>query len=516
MQDCKKILEEYFKGHSQRSIALTLNVSRNTVKKVIDALSDVSVPASDLMQLSSKDLYTLLFGTDESKDYLQPDYILINQELAKPGVTLYKLWQEYCYGARRSGRKYYQKTQFFDKYHQYMEKKNYTKHLNHKPGHRMMVDWAGDTYKVMDAFSGKEVTAYLFVATLPYSMYTYVEACPDMKSDTFINAHIHAFEYFQGTAALLIPDNLKTGVTENKKWADTVVNKAYEEMAEHFGISIVPTRVRKPKDKAAVEGMVKVACNFIFGILRQQRFFSFEELNHEIQKLTDQLNQKPFQKREGSRFSVYTEEEKPFMRPLPTAVFEPAEWKTLTVHSNYHVTADHQNYSCPYTFIKEKVMVKITAKKVIIYHDGVMIAEHGRLYGRKNQYSTQIDHMPAEHQESEWDAKRFKDWARSIGRFTLEVVEGMLDRVKTEEQAYKGCHSLLKLSKQYGNVRLEKACEMSFSKYSYPSFGNVRNILKNKEDLAEMRKQTIKNKSEKEEINHIMTGACLRGEDYYG
>lgn len=515
MQDYKKILEEYFKGHSQRSIALSLNVSRNTVKKVIDALSAVSIPTADLMQLSSKEIQTVLFGSEASKGYLQPDYVFINQELAKPGVTLFKLWEEYCYGARRSGKKYYQKTQFFDKYHRYMEKKNYTKHLIHKPGREMMVDWAGDTYKIMDTFSGKEKKAYLFVATLPFSMYTYAEACPDMKSETFINANIHAFEYFEGCSALLIPDNLKTGITENKKWEDTIVNKSYEEMAEHYGISIVPTRVRKPKDKAAVEGMVRIVCTFIFGTLRQQRFFTFEELNKEIRKLTEQLNQKPFQKREGSRLSVYTEEEKPCMRPLPAVRFEPAQWKVLTVQSNYHITADHQNYSCPYKYIKDKVDVKMTSNKVEIFHEGCLIASHIRLYGRKNQYSTRMKDMPEEHKLSEWDSKRFKDWARSTGHFTLEVVEGMLERAKAEEQAYKGCHSLLKLGKQYGNVRLEKACEIAFSTYKYPSFGNVRTILKNKEDLEAMRTKTAGGKV-KENEKDSPEGACLRGEDYYG
>ena len=200
-------------------------------------------------------------------------------------------------------------------------------HISHKPADRVQVDWFGTTMEVYDRYSGEVYTAYLFCGTLPFSMLSFIYACPDMKISSWIDCHIRMFEYFDGVPRLLVPDNLKTGVKSNKKYEDPVLNKAYQEMADHYGITIIPARVKAPKDKAAAEGAVGDGTYTIIGHLRNRRFFSFDELNQAIAAELEKFNDRPFQKKDGSRRSVYEEEEKDFMKKLPEYPFELSSWK---------------------------------------------------------------------------------------------------------------------------------------------------------------------------------------------
>lgn len=230
-------------------------------------------------------------------------------------------------------------------------------HLNHKPGEILQVDWAGDTAKVVNTDTGELMPAYVFVASLPYSGYAYVEAFFSMNEECWIAAHINAFKFFGGVTRIIQCDNLKTGVTSHRK-SEVVLNKTYNDMAEHYGIAILPCRVRAPKDKAMVEVTVGVISGFILAALRSRRFLSLAELNKAIEERLNLFNHKPFQKRDGSRTSEF-EEERKFLLPLPQRPFELSEWKIATVAPNYHISVDRINYSVPYEYIKQKVDVRI-------------------------------------------------------------------------------------------------------------------------------------------------------------
>lgn len=256
-------------------------------------------------------------------------------------------------------------------------------HISHKPGDKVMVDWNGKTMNIINRYTGELSTVYLFVATLPFSMYCYVQGCLSMKTEDWIDCHINMFEYFDGVPRLLIPDNLKTGVVSHKKYEDPVLNKSYQEMAEYYGITVIPARVRMPKDKAAVEGSVGNITNAVIGHLRNRKFFSLEELNKAIRKELEVFNTNPFQKRDGSRLSVYEDEEKDHMLPLPEKPFELSTWKTATVQLNYHISIDKMNYSVPYEYVGKKVEAKISKQNIAVYYKGTCIASHRRLYGRK-------------------------------------------------------------------------------------------------------------------------------------
>lgn len=119
--------------------------------------------------------------------------------------------------------------------------------IKRKLGEIMEVDWTGATLKLVDRDTGKQVKAYLFVATLPCTQYT--------NQEDWIGDHVRAYTYFGGITELLIPDNLKTGVTRNEH-GEAILNEVYRELADHYGTVILSARIRTPKDKASIEGNV--------------------------------------------------------------------------------------------------------------------------------------------------------------------------------------------------------------------------------------------------------------------
>lgn len=406
-----------------------------------------------------------------------PDYEWVHREMQKSGVTLSLLWVEYCEQCRVAGELPYQSTQFNKYYAEYVHKTKATMHLDHKPGEALQVDWAGTTAHVLDTSTGELLDAYLFVAVLPYSGYAYVEVFLDMKQDAWITAHVNAYRFFGGVTRILTPDNLKTGVIKNSR-SETIINKAYQEMSEHYGTAIIPARPRKPKDKAFVEGSVGVVTTWILAALRNQQFLSLRELNKAIQDKLYEFNHKPFQKKEGSRADAF-EEERVFLLPLPSALFELSAWKVATVQYNYHVSVERMNYSVPYEYIKQQVQARLTRSVVEIFFGGNRIASHPRLYGRPNQYSTNEEHMPPEHQKYlEWTGERFLRWAEQIGENTTAVVRLFLSAYKVEQPGYKSCMALLKSADKYSAARLEAALSFTPS----PSLKSVQAILKSGQD----------------------------------
>ena len=337
MLDYREILRLRSFDYSQRRIARAGVASRDKVSEVFAAADrlGISWPIDD--SVTNEDLRNLMFpeqGTRSIKTYVEPDYAYIHSELAKPGVRMSLLWEEYYQRCLASGQTPYMSTQFSEKYRKWARITKATMRIQHKPGEAMQIDWAGNTIPIHDSVTGEESAVYLFVAVLPCSCFAYVEACTDMKSENWLLCHVHAFNYFEGVPRLLIPDNLKTGVTVNTRY-DIIVNRSYQELAEHYGTAIVPTRIRHPKGKSLVEGTVKFVSTWVIAALRNQKFFSMKEAQEAVHEKLEQLNDRPFQKREGSRRTAYLEEEKEFMQPLPSSEYEPAIWTTATISTDY-------------------------------------------------------------------------------------------------------------------------------------------------------------------------------------
>ena len=510
MIDYREIIRLKNLKFSNVAIANSLCCSRNTVSEVLKLAESHSLEWPIPETLTNKDIEQLFYpgrGTNEGRRL--PDYEYIYNELAKPGVTLSLLWAEYCAKCEAEHTIPYQHTQFNEKYHAYAASKKATLRIKRKPGETMEVDWIGDTLKVYDSANCCEIPAYIFVAVLPCSLYGYAEAFPDMKSNHWIEAHVHAYSFFGGVTRILVPDNLKTGVIKNTR-TELILNRSYHEMAEHYGTAIIHARPVKPKDKPNAEGTVKVLETWILAALRNRKFFTFQELNKAIHKKLEEFNAKPFQKKKGSRLSAFLEEERDFLMPLPASPYETAVWSTATIQPDYLITVGNCKYSVPYEFIGKKVDIRAAEKSIEVFYHGDRIASHVRkMYAPEPIYLP--EHMPENHRKFlEYNTESFLDWGKSMGHSTHLVIKHFLFMHKVEQQGYKSCASLMKLADRYGTDRLENACTKALSYTPNPSLKNISTILKNGQDKVVLTSESAR-VSNKESLKYGIT----RGASYY-
>ena len=465
----REILRLESLGLNKTDIASAAQCARNTVSTTLARAKACGLRWPLPEGMSDKELEERLFPSAPGKVvYKMPDYAHVHREMQRQGVTLTLLWLEYCDQCKAEGAVPCQSTQFNKYYSDYLNRINATMHLNHKPGEILQVDWAGDTAAIVDPETSEIIPAYVFVATLPCSAYSYVEAFLSMDQEAWTTAHFNAFNYFGGVARMIQSDNLKTGV-EKHGHQEIILNRAYQELAEHYATAIVPARVRAPKDKAAVEGTVGIISTYIIAALRNRQFFSLQELNEAFGDRLESFNHKPFQKRDGNRATAFTEEQ-PFLHPLPAHPYELATWKVASVGSNYHIAVDRMNYSVPFEYIRQKVDVRVTRSTIEVFYSGNRICSHRRLYGRFNQYSTVQEHMTPEHQKYiQWNGERFVHWAAKIGGCTEAAVKAILSSYRVEQQGYKACLGLLKLADKYTPERLENACRRAFEYTPAPS-----------------------------------------------
>ena len=340
MTEYRNILRLHSQGISQRSIAESLSCSRNTVSRVLEQAKQLSINWPLQEETTDERLDSIFFPATTTPTLRRiPDCEYIHKEMAKSGVTLRLLWQEYCDDCRANKDLPLMYTQFCYYYQQYSQVTKATMHIPRKPGEQIEVDWAGNTMGIVDSYSGEYAKAYLFVGVLSYSQYTYAEAFVSQGQESWISAHINMFQFFGGSTRMLIPDNLKTGV-EKSNWYSPVINRTYQEMSEHYSTAVVPARVRKPKDKPNAEGAVGIASTAIIAALRKQKFFTLDELNRSVREKLTEMNIAPFQKKEGCRLSVFLEEEKPVLLSLPSTPYELSTWKVATVQVTKQLSAN--------------------------------------------------------------------------------------------------------------------------------------------------------------------------------
>ena len=488
MINYREILRLKSQDLSNLAIAGSLRCSRNTVSEVLKLAEshDIAWPIPEA--LNNDDIERLFYPNRVSNEGRKlPDFEYIHSELAKPGVTLSLLWAEYCAKCELEHAIPYQHTQFNEKYRAFASSKKATLRIKRKPGELLEVDWVGDTLKVYDSALGRDVDAYIFVACLPCSLYSYVETFPDMKSNHWITAHVHAYSFFGGATRILVPDNLKTGVIKNT-YSELIPNRSYREMAEYYGTAIIPARPVKPKDKSNAEGTVRVVETWILAALRNRKFFSFEELNSAIKKKLIEFNEKAFQKKKGSRFSAFIEEEKAFLIPLPASPYETAVWMSASIQPDYLITVGDCKYSVPYEFIGKKVDIRSTENTIEVFYHNNRIASHTRKnYSKDPVYI--LEHMPENYREyMTYNSEGFLDWAQNIGSATFLVVQNFLNMHKVEQQGYKSCASIMKLADRYSVERLENACIKALNYTPSPSIKNISTILKNGQDKVSVPK----------------------------
>ena len=509
MTKYREILRLKNLGFSEWNIALSVPCSRNTVSKVLKQAEEKGISWPLPEDITDGDLEKQLSSSAPSiSSKRMPDYAYIRKELLKNGVSKKLLWTEYMEDCRQAGEEPLMYSQFCYYIQQDENKRRATMHINRKPAEQVEVDWAGDTAELVDPYTGEIVEAYIFVGVMTYSQYAYVEAFPDEKQQSWIDAHVHMYEYFGGVAKILVPDNCKTAVIHNGGWKDQHINTIYHEMAEHYGTAIIPARVRAPKDKPNAEGSVGNVSTWIIAALRNEQFFTIAELNAAIRVKLEEFNYRPFQKKEGSRYELFRDEELPLLAPLPATRYELAEWKQATVQFNYHISVAGMLYSIPYEYIGKKVDVRVTGTVIEVFYSQNRIASHRRLYGRKNQYSTVTEHMPKDHQfYLEWNGERFRKWAERIGENTAKVIDAILRSKRVEQQSYRACMGLLKLADKYSPAKLEEACKTALSYTQSPSYKSISNILTALKDNSDV----MDNTDTTQNNDHGIT----RGADYY-
>jgi transposase len=507
MTNYREILRLHSLGLNHSQISVSTGTARQTV---ITALQKAAVKGLDWNAaeiMNDKDISSILSGSADNKPiYMKPDYTYIHNEMQKPGVTLQLLWMEYSEKCRTAGEIPYQLTQFKKYYREHVVTNKATMHISRNPGELMEVDWAGQTAAITDVDTGDKIDAYIFVASLPYSGYSYVEAFLSQNQEAWCAAHVNAYKYFSGVTRILVPDNLKTGIIKHTK-SEVIVNRSYQELAEHYGTAIIPARVKTPKDKATVEGTVGIISTWILAAIRNEQFFSLYDLNEVIHERLHIFNHKPFQKKDGSRASQFAEERLSLM-PLPPTPYELAIWKQATVSFNYHIAVEENFYSVPFEYIKRVVDVRLTMRTVEVFYEGSRICSHVRRHGKRNWYTTDKNHMPPDHRHyMEWDGDRFRNWASEIGNSAVKVISAILSTHKIEQQGYRSCMALVKLADKYPSDHVEAACLRALNYSNQPTYKIVQAILKNGQDIEQGNTNVVP--------DHTQYG-FVRGAEYYG
>lgn len=477
MRKIKEVLRLKWKhGCSNKQVAKSCNISRSTVRDYIKRaqIAGLSWPVDP--KLDDASLEKLLFPVPPivpSSHRQIPSMEYIFNELKKKGVTLQLLWYEY----KQANPEGYQYSQFCHLYRHWSKKLDVTLRQQHRAGEKLFVDFAGQTVDIIEATTGEVSKAHIFIAVLGASNYTYAEALSSESLPCWINAHIHAFGYFNGVPQILVPDNLKAGVSNPCRY-EPDINPTYQDLAEHYHTTVIPARPGKPRDKAKVESAVLVAERWILAALRNHTFFSLAELNKAIREKLSQLNHRRFQKLNTTRKKLYETIDKPALKPLPAHPYQYAEWKKARVNIDYHVQVDHRYYSVPYQLVREQVDIRLTSTTVEVLFKNRRVAAHKRSYVPAD-FKTLPVHMPKSHQRYlEWTPSRIIKWAGKTGPKTEKLVTRILENRPHPEQGFRSALGIMRLAEHYTPERVEKASIRALA-IGACSYKSVKSILKN-------------------------------------
>lgn len=478
----------YCNGLSQKRISLSLGCARSSVGEHLRRAQAAGLSWPLPAELDDEELLEKhLFGPPPDKLKPSPDCNYIHQELKRKGVTLQLLWQEY----KELNPDGYQLTQYCGIYRQWRKTIDVVMRQEHKAGHKAFSDFAGTTLPIVDAQTGAVTFAHLFVCTLGASSYTFAQLFWNETSESWCNGHAMAFAFFHGCPEICVPDNPKPVITKACPY-EPDVNPSFAQMASHFGVAIIPARVKRPKDKAAVESAVGFATRVILAVLRNRTFFSLAEANEAVQVLLAKLNSRPFKKIPGSRLSRFEEIDKPALRPLPTEQYEFMRIQKASVHiADYHVEFDKCWYSVPFHYRGREVEVRATAHTVEIFLRGKRIASHARhIFPGKR--TTVKEHRPKNHQEyGDWPPERLVRWAAQIGPETKCLIEKILSEREHPEQGYRTSFGILRQAKVVGDSRLNAAAAraLTINACSLKSIKSILNLGLESRPLPEQPRQ---------------------------
>lgn len=460
---------------TQREISVACNIGQSTVSDYLQRSEIAGLSWPLPADLTEADLDAMLFPkavVKPSECRPVPEWPWVREELRKKGVTLLLLWQEYERGNPAAYR-----YSWFSKTYRAWEAKAYPRlRLPHIPGDKVYVDYAGQTVLVTDRLTGKLREAQIYVATLGASNYTYAEATWTQGISDWLASNTRALEYFRGVPRAIVPDNLKSGV-KSANYYEPDINEAFMEWAAHYGVAVLPARVRTPKDKSKVENGVQQVERWILAALRNRSFFSLDELNRAIRELLEQLNTRETKGLPASRKVMFETTDLPALSPLPSRQFQRAEWLKATVHLDYHVDVQRHFYSVPHTLIGQEVDVRIDVRTVEIFHKGVRVASHARS-SKSHACTTIAAHRPPNHaavlgSKDQWLCMQ----AQRIGAQTHALVQNILASVDYPEQGYRRCLGIVRLAREHGAQTMERASAAALEENT-SSYRRVSEILR--------------------------------------
>jgi transposase len=499
MRKIREILRLRHDGFGTRAIARSVAASHSTVMDTLRRAKAAGFGWPLPEEMDDTVLEAALYkGNMPASKKALPDMERIHREMKRKAVTLQLLWLEY----KRDHPDGLQYSQFCLKYKTWLGKIDVAMRQTYRAGERGFADYAGMTVPVTDPHTGEVRQAQIFIFVLGASNYTYAEATWSQELPSWLMSHVHALEFMGGVPEIITPDNLKAAVTRPCRY-EPDLNPSYQDLANHYGTAVIPARVRKPRDKPKAEAAVQVVERWILAVLRDRTFFSLAELNQAIAEELTRLNERPFQKIEGSRRSVFETLERPALKPLPATPYEYAEWKKAKVNIDHHVAVDGSFYSAPYQLIGRDVDIRLTAAAIEILHAGRRVASHERSY-RKGRYITENAHRPPKHQKYlDWTPERIADWAGKAGPNTAQLARKIMEGKAHPEQGYRACLGLIRLGACYTHERLEAAAGRALA-CGARSYRSVKSILEHGLDQVTM-----------EQAPPPLLHENLRGPEYY-
>jgi len=460
---------------SHRQIAKSCGVARSTVAEILRRATAAGLSWPLPVDVDDATLEARLYPETPpiaGASRPVPEWATVHQELTRKGVTLALLWQEYQ-AAHPDG---YQYSRFCDRYRAWLKALDRCLRQEHRAGEKLFVDYAGQTMPVRTRHTGALREAQIFVAVLGASNYTYAEATWTQALPDWTASHVRAFAFFGGVPQIVVPDNLKSGVTKTCRY-EPELNPTYQALAQHYGVAVIPARVRKPRDKAKVEVGVQIVERWILACLRHQTFFSLTDLNAAIATCLTRLNARSFKKLPGCRRSVFDTVDRPALQPLPAEPYVYAEWRHARVNIDGHLEVEGHYYSVPSPLIHTQLAVRLTATTLECFHHGQRVASHVRS-AERGHHTTVVAHLPLAYQRYlDWPPSRLIHWAETVGPATAVVVTTILSGRPHPEQGYRSCLGVLRLGREYGGPRLEAACQRAqiLGAFAYKS---VQSILK--------------------------------------
>lgn len=461
MRKIREVLRlKYDQARSDRQIARSCTLSRSTVKEYLNRFTRSGLSWPLPSQLDDEQLEQQLFPAPSvsSRDQtVYPDWHQIHHQLRRKGVTRWLLWQEYKI-QHPNGIHY---SQFCVHYRRWLAQQDPVMRQHHVAGEKLFVDYAGQTVSITDRDSGQVRQAQIFVAVLGASNYTYVEATESQQLPDWLMSHVRAFEFLGGCPEIVVPDNLKSAVSK-ACYYEPELNPSYAELARHYQVAVIPTRARKPRDKAKVEVGVQIAERWLLARLRDEVFFSLADLNQALRPLLQQLNNQPFQKQPSCRQQCFEQEERQHLKPLPTQAYQYAQWCKVRVGRDYHVALEQSYYSVPHHLIGKPLEARISAQTVELFYQAQRVASHPRLAAA--QVSTINDHRPASHRYyADITPQQLHRWAQQIGPATAHLVQQLLFSAAHLQQGCRSGAGLQKLAKTYSPTRLEAAVQRALA-----------------------------------------------------